>query len=88
VWAASGGNPFYLGELLRAGEAGPAAGRGTGEQAGTSASDIVARRIEERIRRLDPDALGLAQALVVLGMAEISGTAPPWPGWTPKQLSG
>ena len=67
VWAASGGNPFYLGELLRAREAGPVAGRATGEPAGASAGDIVARRVEERIRRLGPDALGLAQALAVLG---------------------
>lgn len=67
VWAASGGNPFYVGELLRAREPGPAAGPGTGELAAASAGDVVARRVEERIRRLDPDALGLAQALAVLG---------------------
>ena len=67
VWAASGGNPFYLGELLRAAASGQAAGRDPGELAGASAGDIVARRVEERIRRLDPHALGLAQALAVLG---------------------
>ena len=55
---ASGGNPFYLSELLRAGP-----GTGTG----LAASEAVARHVEARIRRLDPAALGLAQALAVLG---------------------
>ena len=62
---ASGGNPFYLSELLRAqltaGTGEPAAG------AGRSAGEAVARHVEARIRRLDPAALGLAQALAVLG---------------------
>ena len=58
---ASGGNPFYLGELLRA--------QATAETGGRSlpASAAVARHVEARIRRLDPAALGLAQALAVLG---------------------
>src|SRR5689334_10077073 len=59
--AASGGNPFYLGELLRAQPAAESA------PAGLSASDAVTRHVEARIRRLDPAALGLAQALAVLG---------------------
>jgi predicted ATPase len=58
---ASGGNPFYLGELLRAQ---PAAEPGGGK---LPASEAVARHVEARIRRLDPAALGLAQALAVLG---------------------
>ena len=61
---ASGGNPFYLSELLRAGtEAGTEAETGSG----LPASEAVARHVEARIRRLDPAALGLAQALAVLG---------------------
>jgi DNA-binding CsgD family transcriptional regulator len=68
VWAASGGNPLYLTELLRAVELDdrplaardpsvlPAAGR-----------EGVARRVLARVRALDPRALGLAQALAVLG---------------------
>jgi DNA-binding CsgD family transcriptional regulator len=79
--AASGGNPFYLGELLRAEaeaetEAGkPAAGATLpaaeatplAAEAMMPASEAVARHVEARIRRLDPAALGLAQALAVLG---------------------
>ena len=61
--AASGGNPFYLGELLRAeAETGKAPAG-----AMLPASEAVARHVEARIRRLDPAALGLAQALAVLG---------------------
>ena len=72
---ASGGNPFYLGELLRA-ETGKATAGGTLPAAGATlpaagamlpASEAVARHVEARIRRLDPAALGLAQALAVLG---------------------
>ena len=58
---ASGGNPFYLGELLRAQST--AATRG----GRLPASEAVVRHVEARIRRLDPAALGLAQALAVLG---------------------
>ena len=58
---ASGGNPFYLGELLRTqATVEPGGGR-------LPASEAVARHVEARIRRLDPAALGLAQALAVLG---------------------
>ena len=61
--AASGGNPFYLGELLRADAETGKAPAG----AMLPASETVARHVEARIRRLDPAALGLAQALAVLG---------------------
>ena len=64
---ACGGNPFYLGELLRVETVESRAGRGFEEPAGGAAADLVARRIEERIRRVDPSALGLARALAVLG---------------------
>ncbi len=61
----SGGNPFYLDELLRAQTtAGP---QEATAEARLPASEAVARRVEARIRRLDPAALGLAQALAVLG---------------------
>jgi AAA ATPase domain len=62
---ASGGNPFYLSELLRAQ---PPAGAAAAETTqGLPAGDAVTRHVEARIRRLDPAALGLAQALAVLG---------------------
>ena len=68
VWAASGGNPLYATELVRAIELDD-----------RSPSDLdpvellaggregVARRVLARVRGLDPRALGLAQALAVLG---------------------
>ena len=46
--------------------AGPASGAGTGGSAG-AASGAVVRHVEARIRRLDPGAATLAQALAVLG---------------------
>ena len=66
---ASGGNPFYLGELLRAQATAQASAQATAESGGgrLPASEAVARHVEARIRRLDPAALGLAQALAVLG---------------------
>src|SRR5262249_16384481 len=68
AWAASGGNPLYLTELLRAVEIedpplvalDPAALLPSGREGG-------ARRVLGRIRALGPRALGLAQALAVLG---------------------
>ncbi len=63
---ASGGNPFYLSELLRA-ETQQPGGRADADRAHGPASDVVARHVEARIRRLDRGALGLAQALAVLG---------------------
>ncbi len=65
---ASGGNPFYLRELLRA------AGAGTGSVGRLDPADVAAgggrgvmRQVAERMRRLDLSAIGLAQALAVLG---------------------
>jgi DNA-binding CsgD family transcriptional regulator len=63
---ASGGNPFYLAELIRA-EAQEPAGRADADRAPGPAGDVVASRVEARIRQLDRGALGLAQALAVLG---------------------
>ena len=63
----SGGNPFYLNELLRAEALGSAVAGAQSDWAPGSAGDIIARHLEARIRRLDSGALGLAQALAVLG---------------------
>ena len=68
VWTASGGNPLYLTELLRAiafddpapAPLDPAVLLGAGVEE-------IARRVVARVRGLDPHALGLAQALAVLG---------------------
>ena len=65
--AASGGNPFYLSELLRATLAAPAATRAAPAGLAGPASGAVVRHVEARIRRLDPGAAALAQALAVLG---------------------
>lgn len=59
LWQASGGNPFYLTELLR--------GVGSSGAGLENVREGVARHVADRIRRLDPDALRLAQALAVLG---------------------
>jgi DNA-binding CsgD family transcriptional regulator len=59
LWQASGGNPFYLTELVRG-----------LETSGTPAGNVregVTRHVAARIRRLDSNALRLAQALAVLG---------------------
>jgi DNA-binding CsgD family transcriptional regulator len=68
VWEASGGNPFYLTELLRAVEIDKASPGDVdpaelllGGHAG------IARRVLARVRGLEPRALDLAQALAVLG---------------------
>jgi DNA-binding NarL/FixJ family response regulator len=68
VWEASGGNPLYAAELLRAVELedrpvvelDPAAMLAGGREG-------VGRRVVARVRELDPRALSLAQALAVLG---------------------
>jgi hypothetical protein len=63
VWTATGGNPFYLTELLRAIELDY--GRPVQRLAGGSAE--IARLVIDRVRGIDPRALDLAQALAVLG---------------------
>lgn len=68
IWTASGGNPLYLTDLLRAialddrplAERDPAALLGGGYEG-------IARRVIARVRGPDPGALPLAQALAVLG---------------------
>ena len=65
LWRSSGGNPFYLGELIRSRRA---ADRDDGERYAPAdpPSDVVGH-IRSRIDRLDPDATILAGALAVLG---------------------
>jgi DNA-binding CsgD family transcriptional regulator len=68
VYAACGGNPLYLTELLRAADRGGrplAALEPTELLAG--GLDGIARQVIIRVRGLGPDALRLAQALAVLG---------------------
>jgi hypothetical protein len=69
LWTASGGNPLYLTELLRAAlelsdpqlvELNPA-------ELLAGGFESIGRRVIARVRRLDPDALRLAQALAILG---------------------
>ncbi len=66
--AASGGNPLYLAELLRAVELDdrPLAELDPGDVL-VGGRDGIARRVLVRVRGLDPRALALAQALSVLG---------------------
>jgi DNA-binding CsgD family transcriptional regulator/predicted negative regulator of RcsB-dependent stress response len=64
---ASGGNPFYLGELLRSLQF-----DGGGDEVDPGSLVLreprdVARHVLARVRRLDPRALRLAQAVAVLG---------------------
>ena len=68
VYAACGGNPLYLAELLRA------AGLSGRPLAALEPAELlagglegIARLVITRVRSLGPDALGLAQALAVLG---------------------
>ena len=68
VWTASGGNPFYLTELLRAAQIDQASRRGADPAAlFGGGQEAIARRVLARVRALDPHALDLAQALAVLG---------------------
>ena len=68
VWTASGGNPLYVTELLRAlelndrhlAEIDPA-------KLLVGGLEGIGRRVIARVRRVDPAALRLAQALAVLG---------------------
>ena len=68
VWAATGGNPLYVAELLRAVELD---GRRLGElepdELLVGGREGIALRVLARVRGLHPRALGLAQALAVLG---------------------
>lgn len=59
AWRKTGGNPFYLRELLRADD-GPV-------KALTRPGHGLAIQVATRLRRLDPHALRLAQAVAVLG---------------------
>jgi DNA-binding CsgD family transcriptional regulator len=63
----SGGNPFYLDELVRAVERDGGAGPPEGDDVLAAGAGGLADRIAERVRRLDPRALALAQAVAVLG---------------------
>jgi DNA-binding CsgD family transcriptional regulator len=84
AWSATGGNPLYLTELLRAvqGANRPAAQIDpTALLAG--GRDAIARRVVARVRALDQDALDVAQAVAVLGdgcesrhIASVAGVEP------------
>ena len=68
VYAACGGNPLYLAELLRAADREQqAAGRASPAELLAGELDGIARQVITRVRSLGPDALRLAQALAVLG---------------------
>lgn len=64
---ATGGNPFYLSELLRSEVQRRASGDADADLVHGYASEVVFNYVEARIRRLDRNALELAQALAVLG---------------------
>jgi DNA-binding CsgD family transcriptional regulator len=68
VYAACGGNPLYLAELLRAAQASgrPLAALGPAELL-AGGLEGIARQVIARVSSLGPAALGLAQALAVLG---------------------
>jgi DNA-binding CsgD family transcriptional regulator len=68
VYAACGGNPLYLAELLRAAEfsSRPLAALDPAELL-AGGLEGVARQVISRVQGLGPGALGLAQALAVLG---------------------
>ena len=68
VYAACGGNPLYLAELLRAAEASgrPLAALQPAELL-AGGLEGIARQVIARVTSLGPGALGLAQALAVLG---------------------
>src|SRR5207344_1777387 len=68
VYAACGGNPLYLAELLRAAEASgrPLAALQPAELL-AGGLEGIARQVITRVNSLGPGTLGLAQALAVLG---------------------
>jgi len=65
AWQKSGGNPFYLHELLRGGQL-SLANAGAGEVVAHGDVELV-RQVAGRVRRVARSALPLAQALAVLG---------------------
>ncbi|MBV8612296.1 MAG: AAA family ATPase [Acetobacteraceae bacterium] len=69
IHRATGGNPFYVWELLRAlRHADVAAGAGALDQAiSRGGLDGIARQLAARLRSLDPLILRLAQAFAILG---------------------
>jgi DNA-binding CsgD family transcriptional regulator len=68
VWEASGGNPFYVAELLRALEV-DGRSQGVVDPAALPnwAGEAIAPHLLARLRGLDPRALRLGQAVAVLG---------------------
>jgi len=65
---ATGGNPFYLHELLQELAESPGApGEQLAQLAGTAAPDTVARSVRVRVHRRGADATALARAVAVLG---------------------
>jgi DNA-binding CsgD family transcriptional regulator len=65
---ATGGNPFYLHELLRAlGNEGELPSAALARRAATLVPDAVIRTLRVRVGRLGPTARALARAVVVLG---------------------
>ena len=65
---ASGGNPFYLRELVRSLELGGAPlGELVAIEPLAGGAEGIVRQVATRVRRLDPQALALAQALAILG---------------------
>src|SRR5262249_42839600 len=69
IHRATGGNPFYVQELLRAlKRADPPGGERAIERAiGRSGLDGIALQLRARLRGLDPHAFRLAQAIAILG---------------------
>jgi DNA-binding CsgD family transcriptional regulator len=65
---ATGGNPFYVHELLRElGGAAVPAGWPADPARPPGQAEAIVRHVAARIRGLDPNALGVAQAVAVLG---------------------
>jgi DNA-binding CsgD family transcriptional regulator len=68
LWTASGGNPLYLSELMRAVEFNdPPMADVNPTVLLVGGLDAIGRRVISRVRRLGPAALRLAQSLAVLG---------------------
>src|SRR5205823_14785272 len=68
VWTATGGNPLYVTELLRALELdGRRLAESDPAEPLVGGLEGIGRRVIARVRRVDPAALRLAHALAVLG---------------------